>query len=126
MGLLIVRREHVITEVAARAPQHGVRVVAVVGGVVFDQQVIALYPVVVPGARRKRSLPGEVQVCAGRAGRFARRELGRKPVEVKRDDLVQHGSRTGSEPGGRKAERLPFPPSAGGRAGGGGGGGAGA
>ena len=29
----VVRREHVVTEIAARAPQHRVRVVAVVGGV---------------------------------------------------------------------------------------------
>ena len=35
-------REHVAAEVAARAAQHGVRVVAVGGGVVFDQQVVTL------------------------------------------------------------------------------------
>ena len=58
----IVRREHVVAEIAARAPQHGVRVVAVGGGVVLDQQVVALDAVVVPGARRQRPFPGEVQV----------------------------------------------------------------
>ena len=60
-----MRREHVAAEIAARAPQHRVRVVAVVGGVIFDQQVIALHPVVVPRTRRQRPFPGEVQVRGG-------------------------------------------------------------
>ena len=64
----VVRREHVVAEIAARAPQHGVRVVAVVGGVVLDQQVVALHPVVVRGARLRRALPGEVQLVAGDPG----------------------------------------------------------
>jgi len=67
MGLLVVRREHVTPEVAAGTAQHGVRVITIVGRVVLDEQVIALYPVVVPGARSERSLPGEVQFCAGDA-----------------------------------------------------------
>ena len=64
-----MRREHVVAEIAARAAQHGVRVVAVGGGVVLDQQVVALHAVVVPGARRQWPFPGEVQLRPVQPGR---------------------------------------------------------
>lgn len=41
IGLLVVRREHVIPKVAAGPPQHGMRVITIVGGVVFDEQASA-------------------------------------------------------------------------------------
>ena len=49
--LAVVLGQHVVAEVAAGSAQHGVSVVSVVGGVVLDEQVIALDPVVVPRAR---------------------------------------------------------------------------
>lgn len=65
MRLLVVRREHVVTEVAAGPAQYRMRVIAVVGGVIFDEQIIALHSVVVPGAQGQRPLPGEVQLPGG-------------------------------------------------------------
>jgi hypothetical protein len=113
MCLLVVRREQVSPEVAAGAAQHGVRVITIVGSVVFDEQVSALYPVVVPSARRERSLPGEVQFRVGGTRSLPGRKLGRQPVEVEGYELSQHRSRARPEPGGGNAERFDAFPSAG-------------
>src|ERR1700722_3139394 len=96
MSSLVVRREQVVAEVAAGAPQHGVRMIAVVGGVVLDEQVIALHPVVVPCPWGQRPLPGEMQLRAA-AGRLPSRELGGQPVEIQGDQLGQQGPRGQAE-----------------------------
>src|SRR5260370_35625980 len=88
MRLAVVLGQHVVAEVAAGTPQHGVRVVPVAGGVVLDEQVIALYAVVMPGAGPHRPLPGDVQFAAREPGALPRRELDGQPVEVDHDQLA--------------------------------------
>jgi hypothetical protein len=104
--LAVVRGEHVVAEVTAGAAQHGVRVVAVVGGVVLDQQVITLHPVIVPCARGNRSFPGEVQLGAGEPVGFPGREPGGQPAEVERDQLAEHRARARAEAGSGHAQRF--------------------
>src|SRR5260370_37341111 len=106
MRLAVVLGQHVVAEVAAGTPQHGVRVVPVAGGVVLDEQVIALYAVVVPGAGPHRPLPGDMQFAAREPGALPRRELDGQPVEVDRDQLAEHRPRAGPELAGGHAQRL--------------------
>src|SRR5215472_2924294 len=85
----VVRGEDVAAEIAARPPEHRVRVIAVVGGVVvLDEEVLALHSVVVPCPRRLGALPGEVQLAARDLGGLFGRELGGQPVEIQGDESV--------------------------------------
>src|SRR5689334_5444289 len=105
--LLIVGGEHVVPEVAARAAQHGVRVVAVAAGaVVLDQQVVALHPVVVRGARLGRALPGEVQLASGDPGRLLAGQGGGQAAQVQGGELAEQGAGVRGEAAGRDAGRV--------------------
>src|SRR5260370_38334279 len=112
MRLAVVLGQHVVAEVAAGTPQHGVRVVPVAGGVVLDEQVIALYAVVVPGAGPHRPLPGDMQFAAREPGALPRRELDGQPVEEDHDRLPEHRPGAGPELAAGRPERpesLPGP-----------------
>ena len=101
--LPVVRGKHVVAEVAARPAQHGVRVVAVVAGVVaLDEQVIALHPVVMPGAGRDRPLPGEVQLARADPGGLPGRQFRGQPAGVQRDELAEQGKDPATFPIGKR------------------------
>src|SRR6476469_9044150 len=105
--LLVVGGEHVVAELAARAAQDGVRVVAVAGrAVVLDQQVVALHPVVVRGARLRRALPGEVQLVAGDPGCLPGGQGGGQAAQVQRGELAEQRAGAGIQAAGRNAGGL--------------------
>src|SRR5215467_3822419 len=98
--------EYVLTEVAAGAAQHRVRMIAVVlDVVVLDQQVIALDPVVMPGAATRRPFPGEMQVARAEPVRLASGELAAETVQVHGDKLLKQRPCDRSELAGGDATR---------------------